>query len=250
MVFKIFHHKSTDRIKKMPSERSADLALHPFIRGFWTDAEMFSATGATSLGLIKAMQREKLIAPGKYKNANGKLSRAWGALDLFRIALAVDLADETGFSLLVATKILSGLGTARIDHVLSTRETLDAIERRLKDISKANTGDRPDGLPDEWRELEFRTDRPEVLDLKIVNRESVLLLTQAHDDSDVIIETPLGILAETRGNAPVLALSDQDNLPFFYEDERSILVVRLGNLADRPLREAFGTTAYPNVWIR
>lgn len=237
-------------MKKIPSDTLAELQRHPFVRGFWTDEEMFEATGATSLGLIKALQREKLVAPGKYKNANGKLSRAWSATDLFCIALAVDLADETGFSLLVATKILSAIGPEQIHHVLSSRETLEALEKR-RDEAIAKAGQTAiDGLPTEWSELKFTTDRPEVLDIKIVDRRLVFLLKPSDDVPDVMTETPLGLLSDAKGNSPLLVLLEELKQPLFYEEERSILIVRLGCLADKPLRAAFGTTAYPNVWIR
>lgn len=234
----------------MPAELPADLRSHPFVRGFWTDDEMFEATGATSLGLIKAMQREKLIAPGKYKNPNGKLSRAWGAGDLFRIALAVDVADETGFSLLVATKILSAIGPEKIDHVLSTQKTLEALERRRDEALTRSGQTEIDGLPTDWSGLEFTTDRPKVLDIKIVDRRLVFLLSQADEDPDITNETPLGSLADAKGNFPLLVPAEQLKQPLLYEEERSVLIVRLSCLADRPLRAAFGTTAYPNIWIR
>lgn len=234
----------------MPSSFEEDLRLHPVVRGYWTDDEMFAATGATSLGLIKSLQREKLIAPGKYKNANGKLSRAWSPADIFRIALAVDVADETGFSLLVAVKILGALGTERIDLVLSSASTIKEIEVRLKEATETTDRFSSDGLPLGWRDMEFRVHRPEVLDVRIVNRELVYLLTQSREYADAVIETPLGVLSDVKGNAPRLTLSGEDRGSILYEEERSVLIVRLSCLADLPLRSAFGAEIYPNVWIR
>ncbi|MBU1289185.1 MAG: hypothetical protein KJ871_15845 [Alphaproteobacteria bacterium] len=234
----------------MQPDKFADLSFHPYVRGFWTDEEMFAATGATSLALTKGMQREKLISPGKYKNQNGKLSRAWGATDLFRIALAVDLAHETGFNQLVSIKILGALGTDKIDQVLCTQKTLLDIGSRFNDACLADERFETNGLPVGWSDLEFITDRSEVLDLQIVDRELVFELTQSELDSDKLDMKPLGVLVDPVGNSPKLILTEEDKRPTFFEDERSVLIVRLNCLADRPLRTAFGITAHPNAWVR
>jgi hypothetical protein len=206
---------------------------------------MFAATGANSLGLIKSLQREKLIAPGKYKNANGKLSRAWGAGDLFRIALAVDLAEETGFSLFVSAKILGVLGPAKIDFVLSTELIMSEIHARLQEAMKKGGETTVDGLPVGWRELLITIPRRDLLDIQIVDRHILHCLTYDTDGSGLSHETPLGCLSDAKGNSPQINLTENQALSSPHREERSILTVRLSHLADLPLHEAFGVVIHP-----
>lgn len=229
----------------MPSESGDQLRLHPLVRGFWTDDEMFAATGANSLGLIKTLQREKLLAPGKYKNANGKLSRAWGAGDLFRIALAVDLAEETGFSLFVSAKILGLLGPAKIDFVLSTEMAMSEIQARLQQAMKEVGEATADGLPIGWEESLIMVPRPDRLDIQIVDRHILHCLTYDTDGSGLSHETPLGCLSDAKGNSPQIIPTENQTLSSPHREERSILIVRLSHLADLPLHEAFGVVIHP-----
>ena len=211
---------------------------------------MFAASGATSLGIVKTMQKEGLVAPGRYKNSSGKLSRAWEFADILRIALAVELAHETGFNLQVAVVILGALGKDLIDFALSTQETQEKIRDTLEKTCAATTEVDSRGLPAGWSQTEVLFHRPDFIDIQIVDRELVYKIQLNEDDRDVLEQSPLGFLVDARSSAPRLEPMGERGLPVHYEDERSNLVVHLNCLAYHPLNVALGVKALLNPWVR
>lgn len=231
----------------MPSHHRGDLDLHPIARGFWTDDEMFEATGATSIALIKQMQKDKLIEPGRYKTAAGKWARAWSGSDLLRIALVVDVAFHTGFNLSVSSLILGAIGTEKIDQVLAAHDTLRIIQDTYGSMTSASRMDAR-GLPEGWTEKQIEIIRPNELELEIVNREFVFtaVLANSRDRKrDDYNRNALGSIDQAKTNSPKLWLSDVDSSP---EVETSSLTVALHRLATRPVEYAFGLDAYVDMW--
>lgn len=231
----------------MPSQFFGNLDLHPFVRGFWTDDEMFEATGATSIALIKQMQKDKLIEPGRYKTTAGKWARAWTGPELFRIALVVDVAFHTGFNLSVSSLILGSVGTEQIDHILIPTDTAQTIQNTYDSMALASPLDEH-GLPDKWAEKQVEIVRPNELELEIVNREFVFTtdpVTIRNAKSSQYSRQALGWIDQAKTNSPKLWPSEVDSSP---EVETSTLTVALHRLATRPVEYAFGLVAFVDMW--
>ena len=119
-------HKSLFDAESEKFEYSADLNKSPPDRGFWTDEEMFEATGATSLRLIKALQRNGLLNASKYKHVS-KWHRAWTISDLLVIQLADDFSAHSGFSIDETVNILTLIPRQLLEQALSIDPLIDQI---------------------------------------------------------------------------------------------------------------------------
>jgi hypothetical protein len=259
MVVNKYQYKSTTCRKKMPELISFNLDLHPFARSFWTDDEMFAVTGATSIALIKLMQRQKLLTPGRYKNSAGKLSRAWKAEELFRIALAIDFSDQTGFSAAATAAILGAMGADCIDHALSTKDALAEIDSRFRNAREIDSNVDEQGLPPSWNGVSLTIERPVKCRIRIVDREFIHLVEFDVDcDHEDIHETPqfglrpLGRLVDAKTNSPFVEsyVSIGMKPGDASEPDLSILEVHLECLALSPYENrAFGIDVIPTFPI-
>jgi|AntAceMinimDraft_11_1070367.scaffolds.fasta_scaffold12601_1 hypothetical protein len=239
----------------MLEQNSLNLELHPFARSFWTDDEMFDVTGATSIALIKLMQGQKLLTPGRYKNSAGKLSRAWKAEELFRIALAIDFSDQTGFSAAATAAILGAMGSDRIDQALSTNEALTEIDSIFRKEREIDSRVDEQGLPLSWSGGGTAIERPVRSRIRIVDREFIHLVEFGVDcDHEDIYETPefglrpLGRLIDAKTSSPFVESYVSAGLKpgEVSKPDLSILEVHLECLALSPFENrAFGIDVLP-----
>ena len=234
----------------MPSLHEQDLSLHPFVRGFWTDDEMFEASGVTSVAVVKSMQAAKLVRADRYKTAQGKWARAWSFRDIFVFALAVDVATETGFNMNVAVELLRALGTEVIESVLCIRETRAKLQNAFDELISSGPTLLENGMPKSWESAPVILHRSEVVDLKIVDREFVFCLAPPDPyASDELQSRPIGLLTNAKTTKPRIVFTEDMALPTF-ELMRSDLVVHLNTLAERPVYHGCGIRAEVNPWIR
>ncbi|WP_290949973.1 hypothetical protein [Hyphomonas sp.] len=234
----------------MPSSPEQDLSLHPFVRGFWTDEEMFEASGVTSVAVIKSMQAAKLVRADRYKTAHGKWARAWSFRDIFVFALAVDVATETGFNMHVAVELLRALGTEIIEAVLCINETKEKLRNAFDELSSSGSMLLKNGMPKPWESTPIILHRSEVVDLKIVDREFVFCLAPPDPYApDELESRPIGLLTNVKTTKPQIVFTEDMALPTF-ELMRSDLVIHLNTLAERPVYHGCGIRAEVNPWVR
>lgn len=209
---------------------SADASSNPVLRGYWTDQELLEWTGAGSIAIIKHMQPTGLLQPRLEKSdtGSGQNVRAWGIPELLRVAVVVDLVRETGFNLAVSAMLADWLGKKQLDAATSGM----VISKDINDALSAAPQSRhtPDHLPSI---LDLA--RPDLLHLAIVNRQLVYAL-ERQTEKEPFEAKILGELTNPTGNSPEGSkrlkgprLNEQLN------DERSILRVKLVNLATKPL---------------
>lgn len=214
---------------------SHQTALHPIVRGYWTDEEMLEATGAASIGVVKLMQRSGLITPRSYQSESGQRARAWGLRDMLSIALAVDLGDETGFNLATSVAILGALGKQTLSSALSSEALERAVHEALSTSSARAGGD---GLPKGWRQSHLEISRKDRVRLVIVDRKYLFKLERSGDSpSEAFHSHPLGELLNSRTNAPSVTRPTR-RMAFTHgsmDGERSTLEIKLCNLAELPL---------------
>lgn len=210
--------------------------LHPVARGHWTDEEMLAATGAASLGVVKLMQRDGLVTPGDYQKSNGQHARAWSLDDLFRIALVVDLTEETGFNLSTCVVILAAIGKRSLSNVFST-EAVEASLQRAITAATERSRIGADGLPTIWKDTVVEVSRKDRARLAIVDRKNLFLLERTGGKSSEPFSARfVGCLSNARSNSPTVEKSSRRQ-PMTHGDmegERSVLEVKLCNLAERP----------------
>lgn len=233
----------------MPSRtHEGDLNLHPFVRGFWTDEEMLEATGASSIAVIKQMQKDKLVEPSRYKTPAGKLARAWSGQDLFRIALVVDFVFHSGLNLAVSSLIIGAVGKDQIDQVLASKEAIRQIQDAYN-VAVANSDTDHQGLPESWKDVRVEIFREEELEVQVVDREFLFTATPPRDSQakhDWYPRVAMGWIDKIKTTTPKLWPSDADSSP---EVATSMLKVSLHRLATRPAEYAFGLDAYIDMWM-
>lgn len=217
-----------ERMKTIPP--SADASSNPVSRGYWTDQELLEWTGAGSIAIIKHMQANGLLQTRfeKSETGSGQNVRAWGIPELLRVAVVVDLVQETGFNLAVSTMLAGWLGRIQLDHATSGASIADAVNETL------NSAQQPQRASDRLPSI-LDSDRPDLVHLAVVNRRLVYALERKTERAKFDPQI-LGELTNTTGTSPEGSkLLKGPPLHEHLGDERSILRIKLVNLAARPL---------------
>jgi hypothetical protein len=203
---------------------------------------MLDLTGATSLAVVKDMQRTGLIHPSQYKAIKGQNPRAWFFEDILKIATIVEIAEETGFSLATAVEIARGLGKKRLELALAA----SAIEATVASTFAKRAAHSRDnsGLPIGWHNTNVPVKRPDRFRLAIVDRTFVYLLRRESDDQP-FADRLLGKLCNARSRTPHMASAHREAPPFdrSMPAQRSLLEIKLCSFAEHVLA-AFGASVH------
>lgn len=207
------------------------LSDNPAARGFWNDEELLEWSGGSSVAVIKQMQRVDLLKPRLEKSGtgSGQNARAWNITDVLRVAVVVEMAKETGLNLSSNVAIAGSLGKLWLDEATSAEAMNAAIHEVLNgSVPSPNSIDR---LP---ASLEKRS--PDLVHLAIVDRGLVYALRRSSEKD----KFQSYILAElSNGGESTLQVSNLLKGPIFdidhMHEERSVLRIKLVNLAARPV---------------
>lgn len=219
----------------------AKLTTHPVIRGFWTDEEMLSLTGATSLAPMKRLQKAGVLKPDRYEKAPGKKARAWSLNEVLTIALALNFAEQASVNLSVTSVILSAIGSRTIDRVTMGDQIMQEAARELSVVAQ-DVGQDEWGLPFTWHNHVLTVRRRTCLDLIVIDRKDVLTREKQSDLSGSKDERFIASFESMKSNEPSYSvLSTKRILSVGQSTEVSRLVVHLHRLLDDSLlSEAVG----------
>lgn len=210
---------------------SPELSSLPYFRGWWSDEELMSATGATSVAVIKQLQKLGVITPGKEKKESGQNARAWKPEDLFRVALAIDVSELTGLSQLAAANLLSMMHTREVDAALNIEATLCKVKARIRDLLPFQSS----WSKDLFANFGLNVDRPRRYTLGLVERRHVILIDH-RDAAPRYIS--IGELEATRGRNLSVSRGTRDGKSIWLgsevKDRHEIMLDRLGTA---PFRE-------------
>lgn len=204
---------------------SPELSSLPYFRGWWSDEELMSATGATSVAVIKQLQKLGVITPHKEKKESGQNARAWKPEDLFRVALAIDVSELTGLSQLAAATLLSLMKTREIDAALNTEKTLSKVQARISELLPFQSS----WSKDQFANFGLKVDRPRRYTLGLVERCHVILIDHR---SAAPQYKRIGELEEIRGRNPSVRKQSGNGgsiwLGAEVKDRHEIMLDRLG----------------------
>lgn len=231
----------------------AKLATHPVIRGFWTDEEMLSLTGATSLAPIKRLQKAGVLSPGRYEKAPGKKARAWSLNEVLTLALALNFAEQASVNLSVTSVILSAISSRTINRVTLGDQIMQEAVRELSVVAQ-DVGQDEWGLPFTWHNHVLTVSRRTCLDLIVIDRKDVFIREKRSDLSGSENERFVASFESMKSNEPSYSvLSAKRLLPVGQSTEVSRLVVHLHRLLNTSLlSEAVGASVHviePNLEV-
>lgn len=219
---------------------SADaLNVHPALRGFWTDQELMLALGLGSIDLAKDLQKLDMAEAGRYRTETGKWARAWCARDVIRIAVVVELAQQAALSMKLSSAVASAIGFFWLDQAVSLNSlllTLGALQTSIEADLKGSGGD----LGKAWQNAHCQSERPNIVDLVIIDRRWVFVDYQVSGPGGTTSERDKFVCELVEANTSAAKVANVVPDPPKPVAKKSELRVELDGLAIDALRAIFG----------
>lgn len=215
---------------------AAELSEPSAQRGFWTDDEMFVATGTTSMLLVNTLNAHGLLAPSRYRSPRGQLKRAWKPEDLYVLSFATELSSLLGMSLAAVAAIMGVLPRKIVDEYLRPSLSLNQLKHELLS-----------GVPPK-RSLQIEDDAPgpkgvierdQSVDLVLVDRRKLYLRLWGLKNADAQF-LHFGLLENVQTKKPtaeaIHTAVDMQSLRSFMRDAH---IVYLDGLGFAPFEQAY-----------
>ena len=158
----------TRRVPPMEVDRADELLARPAEhRGFWTDDELITASGISSIPLLRKVQSARWLIADYVPRARGGRMRVWTLREVLLAAILVEFSKRTGIAVLPAAHLLYRARPVWVEEAAGLDRRIEALaegkdiptipERRLVVID----------MKEAWAEQEDRS-------FQCVSREMVL----------------------------------------------------------------------------
>lgn len=109
-----------------PDNAEELLALAPERRGFWTDDELISASGISSVPLLRKIQAARWLIADHVPRARGGRLRAWTFREVALAALLTEFSRATGIAMQPAAHLLNRAGPIWVEEAAGLDQRIEA----------------------------------------------------------------------------------------------------------------------------